>query len=375
MRDPRYNIIAATVCIVLIIMMLTIIASADPRINTSARAATLYEPTTKAFLYSKNADEKLKMASTTKIMTALVAIERLELDEVITVPKECVGIEGSSIYLEEGDTLTVRDLLYSLLLQSANDAAAVLATRVSGDIFNFSALMNKRAGELGLYSTSFENPHGLDSDEHYTTAHDMAILAAAALENDVFCRIVSTYKYTFHLSDKLRCLVNHNKLLKMYDGCVGIKTGYTKQSGRCLVTAAKRDGLTMIAVTLDAPLDWEDHKTLFNEGFKTLERVDLGRFCKQSFTVPVINSQTESISAMPYGLDSINLVVPRGSANIKADIDIKPYAPAPVRIGDKLGEIVFYNNELECARVDILSRENAEEVINKRFNILDFLSP
>lgn len=375
MKDPKYCIIAATLCIVLIIMMLTIIASADPRINTSAKAATLYEPITKTFLYTKNADEKLKMASTTKIMTALVAIEHLDLDEVIYVPKECVGIEGSSIYLEEGDTLTVRDLLYSLLLQSANDAAEVLATRVAGDIFSFSCLMNKKAQELGLYSTSFENPHGLDSDEHYTTAHDMALLAAAALENDVFCRIVSTYKYTFHLSDKLRCLVNHNKLLKMYDGCVGIKTGYTKLSGRCLVTAARRGGLTMIAVTLDDPVDWADHKALFDEGFKTLERVNLKNFCKQSFTVPVINSETESVLAVPSGLDSINLVVPHCSANIKAEIDIKPYAPAPIKIGDKLGEIVFYNNGIECARVDIVAYENADEIVNKRFNILDFFSP
>ncbi len=375
MRDPRYNIIAALLCIALIIMMLTIIASADPRINTSARAATLFEPTTNTFLYSKNAEEKLSMASTTKIMTALIAIENLELDEVVTVPKECVGIEGSSVYLEEGDRLTVRDLLYSVLLQSANDAATVLAVRIGGDIFNFAELMNKKAEELSLQNTHFENPHGLDSDEHYTTARDMAYLAAAALENDVFSRITSTYKYTFRLSDKVRTVVNHNKLLKMYEGCVGLKTGYTKHSGRCLVSAAKRDGLTMIAVTLDAPDDWNDHKALFNLGFNTLERVNLEHFCKQEFTVPIINSKLEKVKCVPSGLKDLKVIVPKGTSNIKAMIDIKPYAPAPVRSGDRLGEIVFYNNGIECARCDIVAVQNADEISNKHFNIFDIFSP
>lgn len=369
MRDPRYNFIAALLCIALIIMMLTIIASADPRLNTSARAATLYEPTTNTFLYSKNGEERLSMASTTKIMTALVAIENLELDEVVTVPRECVGIEGSSVYLEEGDKLTVRDLLYSLLLQSANDAAAVLATRIAGDNFGFAELMNKKAEELSLLNTHFENPHGLDSEEHYTTAHDMACLAATALENDVFARITSTYKYTFYLSDKVRTVVNHNKLLKMYEGCIGLKTGFTKHSGRCLVSAAKRDGLTLIAVTLDAPDDWSDHKTLLDLGFNALERINLESFCKQEFTVPVINSKVECVKCMPLGLNEISVVLPRGTADIKATVDIKPYVPAPLKIGDKLGEIVFYNHGIECARCDIIALQNANEIANKHFNI------
>ncbi len=375
MRDPRYNIIAALLCIALIIMMLTIIASADPRINTSARAATLFEPTTNTFLYSKCGDERLSMASTTKIMTALIAIENLELDEVVTVPRECVGIEGSSVYLEEGDKLTVRDLLYSVLLQSANDAATVLAIRIAGDIFSFAELMNKKAEELSLQNTHFENPHGLDSDEHYTTAHDLAYLAGAALENDVFARITSTYKYTFRLSDKIRTVVNHNKLLRMYEGCIGLKTGYTKHSGRCLVSAAKRDGLTMIAVTLDAPDDWNDHKALFELGFNTLERVNLELFCKQEFTVPIINSKVNTVKCVPLDLNDLNVIVPKGTSNIKAMVDIKPYAPAPVSVGDKLGEIVFYNNGSECARCDIVAVQNAYEISNKHFNIFDIFSP
>lgn len=375
MKDPRYSIICSLLCIALIIMMLTIIASADPNINTSAKAAALYEPKTKSFLYSKNGDDRLSMASTTKIMTALVAIETLELDEVITVPKECAGIEGSSVYLEAGDSLTVRDLLYSLLLQSANDAAAVLAVRIAGDNFGFAELMNKKAEELCLENTHFENPHGLDSEEHYTTANDMAILGAAALENDVLSRIASTYKYTFRLSDKVRTVVNHNKLLKMYDGCIGLKTGYTKHSGRCLVSAAKRDGLTMVAVTLDAPDDWNDHKALLDLGFNTLERIDVASYCKQEFTVPLINSKLDAVKCSPIGLLGVDIIVQKGTADIKALVDIKPYAPAPVRVGDKLGEIVFYNHGIECARVDIRATESAEKIANKRFNIFDIFSP
>ena len=220
-----------------------------------------------SFIINKDMNLKLPMASTTKIMTALLAIELCKNDEVVTVPLEAVGVEGSSVYLKEGDQITVKNLIYSVLLQSANDAAEALAIYISGDVQSFAELMNKRAREIGLSETSFENPHGLDSENHYTTAHDLAILASVAVKNELFLQIASTYKYEFNLAESKRLLVNHNKLLKSYPNTYGIKTGYTKKSGRCLVSYASREGKNLICVTLNAPNDWCDHKNMLEYGF------------------------------------------------------------------------------------------------------------
>ena len=236
----------------------------------SAEKAILLDAATGRVLFDQNADARSLIASTTKIMTALIALERLESDRTITVPSDAVGIEGSSVYLKEGDEVTAGDLIYSVLLSSANDAAATLAYEIGGDIRSFADIMNERAKEIGAQDTCFENPHGLDSEEHYTTARDLALITAEALKNDAFAEAVSTYKYEFSISGTPRIAINHNKLLKKYEGCIGVKTGYTKRSGRCLVSAAQKNGRTLIAVTLDAPSDWDDHTRLFNFGFSTL---------------------------------------------------------------------------------------------------------
>ena len=186
MRDNRLAVIIMILMICIMIMMMTIVASADLGFSLSARSAALYIPQTGEFVYSKNIDERLPMASTTKIMTALIAIEAAEMTELVEIPAEACGIEGSSLYLEGGDILTVADLLYGLLLQSANDAATALALKVGGDIATFSEMMNERAAVIGLSDTHFDNPHGLDSSKHYTTAHDLAMLAAEAMKNDSF---------------------------------------------------------------------------------------------------------------------------------------------------------------------------------------------
>lgn len=244
-------------------------AASAPKI--SARSACLYDMDSNSFIMDKDMNEKLPMASTTKIMTALLAIEICNLDDVVCVPSEAVGVEGSSVYLKEGDLISVRNLVYSVLLQSANDAATALAIYVSGDVRSFAELMNKRACEMGLFDTSFENPHGLDSESHYTTAHDLAIITSAAVKNEVFLQISSTYKYEFNLSESTRLLINHNKLLKTYPSTYGVKTGYTKKSGRCLVSYASRDGKNLICVTLNAPNDWSDHKIMLDYGFNSFK--------------------------------------------------------------------------------------------------------
>lgn len=227
-------------------------------VGVSAKSAVLIETSADRIVYRKNADEKLPMASTTKIMTAICAIENTDdLDRKITVADCAVGVEGSSIYLKHGEHLSVRELVYGLMLSSGNDAAVAIACAVSGDVQRFAALMNETAKKIGVQNTSFKNPNGLDEEGHYTTAYDLARIASYALKNDEFKKIVSTYTTTIPYEGYSydRRLKNHNKLLKLYDGCIGIKTGFTKKSGRCLVSAAERDGAVLVAVTLNAPDD------------------------------------------------------------------------------------------------------------------------
>ena len=243
--------------------------AAEPIPKISARSACLYDMDADSFIINKEMNTRLPMASTTKIMTALLAIELCELDATVTIPREAVGIEGSSVYLREGDEIKIKDLVYSVLLQSANDAATALAIYISGDERSFADLMNARAREIGLFNTCFENPHGLDSDNHYTTAHDLALLAATAVKNEAFLEIASTYRYRFDLSGATRVLINHNKLIRAYPDTYGVKTGYTKKSGRCLVSYASRNNKNLICVTLNAPSDWSDHKNMLDYGFAT----------------------------------------------------------------------------------------------------------
>lgn len=272
MKDNREKIFIILLISALIFSLFTIYAYSAQKheIKVSAKAAALYNPEMGTFLYTKNENERLSMASTTKIMTAIIAIENSDLDKIITVDDRAIGIEGSSIYLQREEEISIHSLLYALMLKSANDAAAALAYEISGSIEEFSVLMNEKAEALGLTNTSFQNPHGLDSPDHYTSARDLAVLSSYAISNPTFKEICSTRKARIESSLQTRILVNHNKLLVQYDGCVGIKTGYTKKSGRSLATAAEKNGITLICITINAPDDWNDHKKLFDFGFSQL---------------------------------------------------------------------------------------------------------
>lgn len=364
MKDIRAWIVSLFIIVSLILTTMAVMASAEERNKNSARAMALYSPDTDSFLYTKNADERLPMASTTKIMTALVALENAELDTLVTVPKEAVGIEGSSLYLSVGDTLTVRDLLYSLMLRSANDAAVTLAIEVAGDIATFAGMMNSRAAKLGLTNTSFENPHGLDSGGHYTTARELSIIAAEALKNETFRKIASTYKYTFPLGEGVRTVVNHNKLLKSYEGAIGVKTGFTRKCGRCLVSAAERDGITLVAVTLDDPNDWQDHRNILDFGFEALVAVPLSSLTETSFTIPAVGLTRDSISASL--LSDIKIITKKGDA-LSAACDIRQYLTSDVAIGDKVGQIFVYKNGDLIATYDICANEDAKRIKKRSF--------
>ncbi len=347
----------------------TEVSAAAP--TTSGECACLYLPQLDTFLYEKNATRRHSMASTTKIMTALVVIEVCAPDEVVLVPEEAVGIEGSSVYLKAGEEQTVGNLLYALMLASANDAAAALAMHVAGSIEAFAAKMNERAAHLGLRDTHFENPHGLDAEGHYTTAADLAKITAAAMELPLFREIVATRHKVIVTDDGAgaRSLSNHNRLLRSYDGCVGVKTGYTKKTGRCLVSAAERDGMLLIAVTLDAPDDWRDHTALLDFGFSLYRGEVLGGDGGLSYSLPVLGGVSESVT-LTAG-EAQPLILPKNSPALERRVEINRFALAPVRSGEVLGRVVFSQAGRVVAELplraceDVPAREIKENLLDK----------
>ena len=281
----------------------------------SAKAAVLIDAKSGAVLYEKNSNVRLPMASTTKIMTALCVLEQSDPDDVISVTKESSGIEGSSIYLKAGEKITVNDLLYGLLLESGNDAAHALAVGVFGSEKACTEYMNKRAHEMGLVSTNFENVHGLDSENHYTTAYELALIAKEAMKNGIFRQIVSSKTYTTN-GEIQRFFSNHNRLLVTTDYVTGVKTGYTSKSGRCLVSSAVDGEKEYIAVTLCDRNDWNDHKAMLT-------------YAMDNYDVTQIVSDKDSVFRVGFddyiAYDDIYLTFPKGDEPIigyKVTIDL-----------------------------------------------------
>ncbi len=233
----------------------------------TASSAVIIDGKSGAVLFEKNALSRLPMASTTKIMTALAVITHADLDAVVTVSRKAAHTEGSSIYLKEGEQISVTDLLYGLMLESGNDAAVALAEGCFGSEEKCVEAMNALCKSYGLIDTNFDNVHGLDSSTHYTTSYELARITAIALKNETFCKITSTKNYTTS-GETQRFFSNHHRLLRTYDGCIGVKTGYTSLSGRCLVTAAQRDTELYIAVTLNDRNDWQDHREMLDFAFE-----------------------------------------------------------------------------------------------------------
>lgn len=347
----RKNDTLIYICIILITVllfaMLSVYASATSKStksniftkNISAKAATLYEPTSKKIIYSKNGEERLPMASTTKIMTAMVVVDNCNTMETVIIGPESVGVEGSSAYLSEGDEYTVLELLYALMLQSANDAATALAYYVAGGISEFSEMMNRKANDLGLENTHFINPHGLDAEDHYTTSNDLAIMSAELLENEILREIVSTYKKTFTYDERTRTYINHNKLLRLYADAAGVKTGFTRRSGRCLVGAAERDGMTFISVTLDAPSDWSDHTALLDFAFDSYEKIQLTAKGDYLQNINVVGGDKESVYISAKG--NLEVIKEKETTDIEEIISLPKYLIAPIKEGETVGRVTY----------------------------------
>jgi len=346
------RIICAILSLALLITATALPVSAEGFFPTvSAKAAILIDADTGRVMLEKNAELRLPMASTTKIMTALVALERGDPDETVKIMPEAVGVEGSSVYLTLGEELTLRELLYALMLASANDAATAIAIHTAGSVEAFAELMNEKASALGLKNTNFKNPHGLDAEGHFTSAHDLARITAAALKNKLFAEIVSTYKYNIGGKDGTRrYLVNHNKLLRQYDGCIGVKTGYTKTDGRCLVSAARRDGMTLIAVTLSAPDDWRDHTAMLDYGFSHYESVKLCVQREFIISLPDVSGKGEIECVVKSG---IVLTLPKGG-EITRVIECPRFFWSTPKKGETVGQVIFYRNGKEIARTTLI---------------------
>ena len=335
-------------------------------VSTSAKAAILINGDTGEIIYSQNEDEQLPMASTTKIMTALLLCENGNLDKEITVTDQMVRVEGSSMGLLAGDKVTLRDLLYGMMLASGNDAANVTAYILGGTIDGFVKMMNQKAKQLGLLNTHFETPSGLDGEEHYTTAKDLANLARHALLNEEFAKAAAseTATLTYGNPPYKRTLTNHNKLLKTFEGAVGVKTGFTKKSGRCLVSAAKRDGKFVIAVTLKDPNDWADHTELLNYG---LSKVQLTQVSppKNRYSIEVVGSDNQNIKVEIPTVSFSSLE----KDGITCTVHLPEFVYAPVKKGEVIGSVVYERKGEEILKNNLTADVNvAEKPVEKRFS-------
>ena len=322
--------------------------AAEIILSVSARSAALISAADGKILFEKNAGERLPMASTTKIMTAVVALENAPLDDVVTVPREAVGIEGSSAYLAEGERFLLSDLLYAVMLSSANDAAVAVARHVGGTVENFVSMMNEKAASLGLFDTSFANPNGLDADGHYTTALDLARLTAYALKNEIFRTIVSTQKYICGS----RVFINHNKLLKTYDGAIGVKTGFTKKSGRCLVSAAERGGTTLVAVTLHDPDDWKDHAAMLDFGFAHYETVIFANAGDCFYAIPDMTGQGRQVRCVVT--EKIEKTVTSGG-ELYYSIECPRYLWGKIEDGQEIGRVTVTRSGKVVAEIPLFA--------------------
>ncbi len=325
---------------------------ARAELAVSAKAAILMHADSGRVLYEKNADERMLIASTTKIMTAIVVLEHCELDDLVEVDSRSAGIEGSSMYLKAGESYTVEDLLYGLLLVSGNDAASALALHVADSMEEFAELMNAKAAELGMTESSFKNAHGLDEEGHYSTARDMAKLAAYCMGNEDFARIAGTVSHTVGE----QTLVNHNRLLREYDGCLGLKTGYTMAAGRTLVTCAERDGARYVCVTLNDPDDWDDHKALYDWAFANYsfaEVIPAGL----SYEVPLISGAEMTAPAETEG--AAYALIQNGES-YDMELELPAFAFAPISEGERAGRAVACSDGQEIASVRIVYSEDVE---------------
>lgn len=320
------------------------------------KAALLMDASSGRVVFQLNAHQHLSPASVTKIMTALLLIENGDLDRKVTISETAAATPESSIWLEAGEKLTRRQLLYACMLNSANDAAVALAESMAGSEKNFVELMNRRARELGMKDTHFCNPHGLETKGHYTTAYDLALVSREAMNYKVFRQVVSTR--TRHIpwagNDYDRLLINQNRLLYRYDSAIGIKTGYTKQAGNCVVGAAQKGSLLLIAVAMNSPSVYQDLEQMLDYGFTHYKKVTIKKSRQLSMTVPVTNGLGETVKVRPK--TDLTVAVASGEKNRLAyKLFPASSVAAPVKKGQTAGYCKIYVAGREAGKVDLVT--------------------
>ncbi|WZL74928.1 D-alanyl-D-alanine carboxypeptidase [Clostridiaceae bacterium 35-E11] len=347
---------ARSIAIITIFFFLNMMMSYANTNNISASSAIVMDVKTGRILFEKNINQKKPMASTTKIMTALLALEKTPLEEIIKVPRNAVGVEGSSIYLQYDEKLSMKDLLYGLMLRSGNDAATAVAVHVSGSVEKFSDLMNKRARELGAINTNFMNPHGLHNASHYTTAYDLALITREALKNKNFSEIVQTKLWVAE-REGYKYFYNKNKILSQYAGGNGVKTGYTKAAGRCLVTSATRNGMQLLCVVLNAPNWFQDSYQLLDNAFEKYDAVSIIKKDAILKTISVKNGKKSSTKL----ISTEDVVIPlteKEKDKIRTVLDVNEVFEAPIARGVKLGKAKIYLHDQLLYIADLMCRED-----------------
>lgn len=350
------KLICIIICITILFNALSVSAY-----GTSAKAAVVIDGYTGEILYSQNCDMRLPMASTTKIMTALLLCELGgDLSTEVVATREMVTVEGSSMGLMAGDTVSYHDLLYGMMLASGNDAANVTAIALAGSVGKFVDLMNSRAKEMGLVNTHFVTPSGLDAEEHYTTAYELAIIAKHALANELFAKAAASQsaRLCYGNPPYNRTLTNHNKLLKMYDDVIGVKTGFTKKSGRCLVSASKKDGKFVIAVTLNDGNDWEDHRSLLDLG---LSLIQSKTFCAEKSEIYI---DTTGKNKLCVKIPSVKMNTAQNST-VTYLINLPDFLYLPIKKGSVIGSVCYYCNGSLVSDLQITAQKNLASNQNK----------
>ena len=354
----RKLIALAALCVLWPGLLIHTMAAEAPAV--SAASAVLLDADSGRILYAQNENEERAIASITKLMTALVAAEYLDdLSQTITIQKEWTGIEGTSLYLKAGEEISLETLLYGLLLHSGNDAAVALAAHCAGDVETFVGWMNQRARDLGMTGTHFSDPNGLGDEDHYSTALDMARLGAACLKNPVVAKIVATKSIVL----EGRSFTNHNKLLWQYEGCTGMKTGYTRQAGRTLVSSAERDGQKLVCVTLSDGNDWADHKALLDYGFETYPRQVLA---EEGGTLRRMTMEESLLRQVPVVARETVAYPLKEGEQVTAKIQLPKTARAPVTQGEIAGTVTFYKGERQVGRTYLVWGKSAgQDVISQ----------
>ncbi|GAA0444024.1 D-alanyl-D-alanine carboxypeptidase DacB [Lentibacillus halophilus] len=332
------------ICFFMISLIHPSVGQAKP--GVSANNAVLMEQSSGRVLYNKQAHKQRPIASITKIMTAIIAVESGKLNETVTISERAEQAIGSSIYLEKGENIKLKDLVYGLMLRSGNDAAVAISEHIGGSVEGFVYLMNKKAEWLGMTNTVFDNPHGLDADNHYSTAYDMALLMSYAMDNDIFRKVAGTKVYKAENGDYV-WRNKHKLVTSLYSHTTGGKTGYTSTAGRTLMTAAEKDGMELIAVTLDAPDDWQDHIGLFEWGFETYDMTTIAEKGENRYDIKDTDHQI-------VGYLHHNITIPLREKEQNA-IDKQSFIRQESKYpnGQTIGKTIFFARSLPIAETPI----------------------